>query len=506
MAIDPRTPVLVGAGQTQQRVEDPSAALEPIDLLADAVRAADADTGAGGSLLGRVDTVAVIDSLSWKYPDPGALLARRVGASPRTTIATTVGGNTPQMLVNRLGAAIGRGEHDVVLLGGTECVYTRWRARRSEPKAWLHWTEADDPPCPNVWGDDRPGSSPYEMAHLALAPTQIYPLFETALRADAGRGIEEHQEHVSRLWSRFAEVAAGNEHAWSRMPYTPEEIRTVSDTNRMVTFPYPKRMCANIDVDQAAALLLCSYEAARAAGVPDDRLVFPVAGADAHDHYFFTERASLATSPAIEIAGRAALRAAGTGIDDVARFDLYSCFPAAVQIGMRALGLAGPDAGDDRPLTLTGGLGFAGGPGNDYSTHGIATAVAECRRDPGSVALVTALGWYVTKHSVGLYSTTPPADGFVAVDPKVTQAEVDARPRVEPAGEVDGEVVVEATSVFIERDGTPSLALVTGMTADGRRALAIARDVDAMRSMCETPWEGTTVALTSQDGTNSVVS
>jgi acetyl-CoA C-acetyltransferase len=504
MAIDPRTPVLVGAGQTQQRVEDPSAALEPIDLLADAVRAADADTGAAASLLGLVDTIAVIDSLSWKYPDPGALLARRVGASPRTTIATTVGGNTPQMLVNRLGTAIARGEHDVVLLGGSECVHTRWRARRSEPKVWLSWTEADDPPCPNVWGDDRPGSSPYEMAHLALAPTQIYPLFETAVRADAGRGIEEHQEHVSRLWSRFAMVAAGNEHAWSRTPYTPEEIRTVSDANRMVTFPYPKRMCANIDVDQAAALLLCSYEAARAAGVADDRLVFPRAGADAHDHYFFTERASLATSPAIEIAGRTALRAAGIDIDDVARFDLYSCFPAAVQIGMRALGLAGPDAGDDRPLTLTGGLGFAGGPGNDYSTHGIATAVAECRRDPGSVAMVTALGWYVTKHSIGLYSTTPPADGFVAVDPKETQAEVDARPRVEPAGEVDGDVVVEATSVVVERDGTPSLGLLTGMTADGRRALATSRDVDAMRSMCETPWEGTTVRLTSRDGTNSV--
>jgi acetyl-CoA C-acetyltransferase len=506
MAVDPRTPVHVGAGQAQQRVEDPSAAHEPIDLLAEAVRAADADTGAPGSLLGRVDTIAVIDSLSWKYPDPGALLGRRVGASPRTTITTTVGGNTPQMLVNRLGAAIARGEHDVVLLGGTECVYTRWRARRTQPKTHLEWTETDDPPCPNVWGDDRPGSSPYEMAHLALAPTQIYPLFETALRADAGRGIDEHQEHVSRLWSGFAEVAAGNEHAWSRTPYTPAEIRTVSDANRMVTFPYPKRMCANIDVDQAAALLLCSFEAARAAGVPDDQMVFPLAGADAHDHYFFTERASLAASPAIEIAGRAALDAAGIGIDDVARFDLYSCFPAAVQIGMRALGLPGPDAGDDRPLTLTGGLGFAGGPGNDYSTHGIATAVAECRRDPGSVAMVTALGWYVTKHSVGLYSATPPADGFVAVDAKTTQAEVDARPRVEPAGEVDGEVVVEATSVVVERDGSPSLALLTGMTADGRRALAVSRDADAMRSMCETPWEGTTVRLTSKDGTNTVAS
>src|SRR3954469_14932485 len=189
MSIDPRTPVIVGVGQVQQRVADPASALEPIALLAEAARAADADAAARQSLLTTVDTVAVPNILSWGYPDPGALLARLVGAKPRTTITTTVGGNSPQMLVNRLAPAIARGDHDVVLLGGTECVYTRWRARRAEPKAWLEWTQTDDPPCPNVWGDDRPCSSQYEMAHMALAPTQVYPLFETSLRGDAGRSV-----------------------------------------------------------------------------------------------------------------------------------------------------------------------------------------------------------------------------------------------------------------------------------------------------------------------------
>jgi acetyl-CoA C-acetyltransferase len=506
MPIDPRTPVLVGAGQSQQRVEDPAAALEPIDLLAEAARAADADARSGRSLLATVDTVAVIDMLSWKYPDPGALLARRVGASPRATIITTVGGNTPQLLVNRLATEITRGERDAVLLGGAECVSTRWRARRAEPKAWLQWSEPDDPPATEVWGDDRPGSSPYEMAHLALAPTQVYPLLETALRAAAGRGIDEHQRFTSELWSGFAAVAAGNPHAWSRTAYTAEEIRTVSSTNRMVTFPYPKRMCANIDVDQAAALLLCSYEAARAAGVPDERMVFPLSGADAHDHYFFSERDSLAESPAIRLAGAAALDAAGIGMDDVARFDLYSCFPAAVELAMKAYGLRGPSGGDERALTLTGGLGFAGGPGNNYSTHGIAMAVDACRSEPGSVSLVTALGWYATKHSVGLYSTTPPGgEGFVAVDPARTQRAVDALPSRAPAGTVDGEVVVEATSVIFERDGSPSLGIITALTPTGDRALANSRDKDALQSMCAEPWEGRTVRLRSDDGTNTLV-
>jgi acetyl-CoA C-acetyltransferase len=502
MAPDSRTPVLVGVGQAEQRVDDPNEAKEPIDLLAIAARAADGDAGTRRSLLGDADTVAVIDMLSWKYPDPGALLARRVGATPRRTVTTTVGGNSPQMLVNRLATGITRGEHDVVLLGGAECVHTRWRARRAEPKAWLTWSEPDDPPCAEVWGDARPGSSAYEMAHFAVAPTQVYPLFETALRAETGRAIEEHQRVVSELWRGFAAVAARNPHAWSRTPFTAEAIRTVSAENRMVTFPYPKRMCANIDVDQAAALLLCSYEAATSAGVAPDRMVFPLSGADAHDHSFFTERASLASSPAIEVAAGAALDAVGLAVEDVARFDLYSCFPAAVEIAMRALGLTGPDAGDGRPLTLTGGLGFAGGPGNDYSTHGIAAAVDACRSDPGSVALVTALGWYVTKHAVGLYSTTPRPSGFTAVDPASTQARVDATPRREPAGDVDGEVVVEATSVTFDRDGTPDLGILTTLTADGRRALANSRDVDALQSMCAEPWEGRTVTLRSADGAN----
>ncbi len=394
------------------------------------------------------------------------------------------------------------GECDVVLLGGAECVYTRWRARR-EPKAWLTWTTADDPPCPIVVGDARAGSSDYELAHGAAAPTQIYPLFETALRAAHRRGVDEHQVAVSDLWARFSAVAATNPHAWSREGWTAEQIRTVEPDNRLVAFPYPKRMCANIDVDQAAAVLLCSYGTAKAAGVPDDRLVFPRSGADAHDHFYWSERARFDTSPAIAAAGHAALAAAGISVDDVARFDLYSCFPSAVQIAERELGLGGPDDGiDPRPRTVTGGLGFAGGPANNYPTHAIAVMVDACRSDPGSVGYVSALGWYVTKHSIGCYSTTPPVTGFGRVDPDVTQRIVDAQPRRETAGAYDGPMTIEATSVLFERDGTPSLAVLAGLTPDGRRALANTRDADAMGAMTSQPWEGRTVPVVSDGSTN----
>jgi acetyl-CoA C-acetyltransferase len=355
-----------------------------------------------------------------------------------------------------------------------------------------------------VLGDDRAGTDDYEMVHLAAAPTQIYPLFETALRAALGRTVEEHQVHTSELWATFAAVAARNPHAWSREGWSAEDIRTTGPDNRVVTFPYPKRMCANIDVDQSAALLLCSYEAAVDLGVPEERLVFPLAGADAHDHFLFSERDSLCDSTAIAAAGRDALAAAGFGVDDVARFDLYSCFPSAVQIAMRALGLAGPLAGDDRPLTVTGGLGFAGGPANDYPTHAIAAMVDECRRDPGSIGMVSALGWYATKHSIGVYSTTPPPNGFTRVDTASTQARVDALPGRERAGSYDGEATVESTAVVYDRDAGPSFAIATTLTPDGRRALANSRDASVLASMVDEPWEGRSVRLTTDGATNTL--
>ena len=494
---DPRSPVVVGVGQVSQRVP-PAEARAPIDLLADAARLADKDAESTRSLLDRVDVIGVAAIGSWRYPDPGAFLGRMLGIEPRATLVTTVGGNSPQLLCNELGARIQRGELDVALVGGAESMHTRWRARR-EPRVELTWETGDDAPCEWVIGDARPGSSDYEMGHSAVAPPLVYPLFETAVRAANRRTIDEHQRHVAELWSRFAAVAAGNPDAWLRRAFTPDEIRTVAPDNRMVCFPYPKRMCANIDVDQGAAVLLCSLEAARAAGVPDERVVFLHAAAEVHDHYFFTERWSLADSPAIATAVSDALAAASISADDVARFDLYSCFPSAVEVAMRAIGIADDDP---RPLTVTGGLGFAGGPVNNYPTHAIARMVHELRADPAGFGCTTALGWYITKHASAVWSASPPARGFRRVDPATSQARVDALPRRDPAGLVDDDVTIEATSVNYERDGSPVLGIVAALTDDGRRALANTRDADLLAALTTEAYEGRRAHLTNDGSTN----
>jgi acetyl-CoA C-acetyltransferase len=494
--IDPRAPVVVGVGQTSQRVSA-DVARAPIDLLADAARDAEQDANASTSLLARTDIVAIVAIGSWRYADAGAFLSRKLGITPRATAVSTVGGNSPQVLVSEFATRIQRGECDVVLIGGSESMHTRWRARR-EPRTELIWETGDDEPCAWVIGDDRPGANDYEMAHLAVAPTMVYPLFETALRNELGHGVAQHQKHVSELWSEFAKVAAHNPNAWSQTAYSAEEIRTVSADNRIVCFPYTKRMCANIDVDQAAALWLCSYEAAKATGVPDDRIVFLHSAGTAHDHYFMTERWSLATSPAINAAVRGALSQAAIAIDDVAHFDLYSCFPSAVQIAAREIGIAD----DSRPLTVTGGLGFAGGPVNNYPTHAMAAMVDVLRVDRDAYGLTTALGWYVTKHAVGVWSAHPPEQPFTAHD---VQAEVDALPSRAPAGLIEGEATVEATAVSVERDGTPALGIVTALTADGRRALMNTRDPDVLTDMTVDAWEGKNVRVTNDGSTNTLV-
>jgi len=504
-----RNPAVAGCGEIAQRTAPGETPLGTLDLMVEAARRAGADADPGGRLLARVEVVASVMSISLRHPDPGRLVAERLGLSGVRTLQTRIGGNLPQLLLNDLGAEIAAGRLDVALVVGGETVYSRKRTPADMA------AEADALPAPGgggvppsqtepapLVGDDRPGSSADEFAHQAAIPTQVYPLFESALRAAAGRGLDEHRRRVAELWAGFAAVAssAARPAAWSAKAWSAEEIGTPGPENRWVVHPYTKLMCANIYTDQAAALLLCSAEAARTAGVPDDRLVHLHAGADGADTQFFTERRSLAESPALRVVTADVLAAAGVGVDDIARFDLYSCFPSAVQMAMRELGLAGPAGGDDRPLTVTGGLSFFGGPGNNYVTHSVGAMVDACRADPGSLGLVTGVGYYLTKHSAGVYSSRPPERGYVRVDPAATKAAIGAVPARVPAGPYSGPATVETTAVQYGRHGEPVLGLLAGLTPDGRRALANCTDPSALESMVSEEWPGRSVELTT-DGT-----
>jgi acetyl-CoA C-acetyltransferase len=228
--------------------------------------------------------------------------------------------------------------------------------------------------------------------------------------------------------------------------------------------------------------------------VPEDRWVFPLAGADANDHWFISHRPELHRSPAIRLAGAAALELAGVGIDDVGPIDLYSCFPCVVQMAAHELGLPADDPA--RSLTLTGGLTFGGGPGNNYASHGIAQAVGALRTEPGSVGMATGLGWYATKHSIGLYASRPPSHkGHQPFAWRNVQDEVDALPQCRVDSGATGAVRVETYTVAFDRDGNPERGILACRTADDSRAWSNITDADTLASLCATEGIGRTGSL-----------
>ncbi|MEL6891542.1 MAG: acetyl-CoA acetyltransferase [Actinomycetota bacterium] len=493
MSLDPRSPVIVGVGQYLHRAVSLDDALEPAALMERAAVAAIDDAGLDGA--DAAQSVRVVNVIGWRYRNPARFLAERLGldtsAGGVELAETTAGGNSPQTLVNRTALDIQRGDLDVAVLAGAEAFRTYIRARRAGVR--LPWPKAPDEDEPVRFGTELDMNHAVERERGIVQPVQIYPMFETALRAADGRSLDDHRARLGRLWSGLSEVAAGNEYAWIRDAKTPDEITSISDRNRMIGLPYPKLMNSNSDVDMAAAVIMCSVEAARRMGVDESHWVFPQAGTDCHEHPYVSWRDTFARTPAIEIGGRRALDLANADIDDVELIDLYSCFPSAVQLGARSLGIDVME----RQWSRTGGLPFCGGPWNNYPMHAIATIVGELRDDPDATALVWANGGYATKHSFGVYRTTPSADGFRHERP---QDDVDALPRrnlatAAEAVDAGGSADVEAYTVMFDREQQPELAIASCLLPDGRRAWGTSTDPAITGAMCDGEWVGITVSL-----------
>jgi acetyl-CoA C-acetyltransferase len=491
MPVNPRTPVLVGYGQINHHEEATGQGNtpEPVDLMAAAARQA-----ADPRVLEAVDAIRVVNVFSVRYRDPGLLLGQRIGADHPATRYSGIGGNVPQSMVNRACLDIQQGHADVVVVAGAEMWRTRTRLRAAGQR--LAYTKQDESvPTADDNEENVPMAGPAEDRIGLDRPPYIYPLFEQALRISTGESIDEHRKRIGELWARFNEVAVRNPHAWIRKPIAAEDIWQHGPTNRMISWPYTKLMNSNNMVDQSSALVLTSVETATRLRIPTERWVYPYAGTDAHDTYAISERAELHRSPAIRIAGARALRLAGLGIDDVDYVDLYSCFPSAVQVAAAELGLSVDDPA--RPLTVTGGLTFAGGPWNNYVGHSIATMAELLTANPGRRGLITANGGYLTKHSFGVYGTEPPSTEFRWED---TQSAVDQEPSREAAVEWEGVGTVEAWTTPFDRDGLPEKAFLAVRTPDERRTLALITDREEAAATVREDIGGAKVAI-GADGT-----
>jgi acetyl-CoA C-acetyltransferase len=478
-----RTPIIIGVGEYSERIDAPDyQALSPADLAGRAAAAALADAGAARPLAPELDVIAAVRQFETSSPRAVApfgrssnfprSVAKRIGADPARAILEPIGGQGPQHLVNEFAGAIARGEARLALFCGAEAISTVRHLSSGGQKP--DWSETVDGEL-----EDRgygPGLYEPELAlHGAQTPMLLYAFFDNARRRKRGLDRDAYRREMGELFAPFTHVAHGNPHAMSQEVFTAEELAGVTPRNRLVADPYPRRMVSRDQANQGAAILMTSVEVARELGVPEERWIYLHGAADATERMPLSRR-DLAAYPAAGLAARQALKMAGVGVDDLAAIDLYSCFPVAVFSVRDELGVK---PGDPRSLTLTGGLPFFGGAGNNYSMHAIAAMARRLRAEPGAFGLIGANGGYLSKYSVGVYSTKPAA--WKGGGSEAIQAEIESWPAPSAAPEEALEGTVETYTIDYGREAP--CGVVIGRTASDERFVAVIEDqalVDGM--------------------------
>ncbi len=494
--VDPRTPCLIGWNQhtwarTTGSAPAHEGAPEPLAMWEQVSRAAAAACGATSDVLAQIESAQVLYCQSWPYDDPVGRLATRLDMDPGHRVYSGIGGTTSHVLVQDAAKAILAGDMDLALVASGEALHTkRQMKKRGERPEWSHRDPEKQP---------FPFESPFlpaEVAHEVFQAWFTFAMFDNARRAHLGIDLDDHRQDLGDLWHGFSTVAAENPNAWFPIERSADEIVTVTDANRMVGYPYTKFMVSVMDVDMAAALIVASHEKADALGVPAEQRVYLRGWSYATDPVAVAAHPEMWRSPAMAAASSEALGRAGVGIDDVAHLDLYSCFASSVDFARDALRIA-PD--DDRPLTVTGGLPYFGGPGSGYMTHSIATMAETLRDDPGSTGMVSGVGMHMTKHVFGVYSTTP--GPVMPPDDVTVQARLDAVDEPTIVDTVEGHGTVIAYSIAHNAAG-PDFGVLIADVAGGR-AYARVTGPALMADAETSELVGRSVELTT-DGTSNV--
>ena len=471
-----RTPVIIGVSQITDTTSQPPDGRSPLAFLAEVSRAAASDSGVDAdALLAGLDSVTVVRLYSDSSPrfatpfgamaNPPWSLARQLGATPSEYIYPAPGGDSPQTLVTRACRRIARGESRAALVVGAEPLRSELAARRSGLQ--LDWS-ASAPFAPDSLGEIPSYYKQVEEVHGLRSPSAMYGLIAQALRVAAGQTLEAYRMASAGLFEGFSAVAQANVHATRRKGYSAAEIAQVTPANPMVGFPFTKLMTASAFVDQAAAVVVCSEAHADALGVPGQKRVYLHGAAAAHDEWFLSDRAELGQSMAMRLASQRALALAGRTLADMELLDIYSCFPSAVQIACKELGLP-PDG---RRLTVTGGLAFFGGPGNNYSTHAIAEMVDRLRERPSAFGMVLANGGLVTKESIGVYSAQRNTGEWLLAPQQPIQPLIDAQPKTPFADIASGQARVESYTVLHLKGVAQRGILLGRLAAGGERFIA----------------------------------
>ena len=484
--MNPRTPVLVGVGQVLDRTSDLVQAQEPLKMMLQASRLAEQDTGTG-NFLAQMQSVRVIRGM-WRYDNPAKLIAEEIGAIGAETVGTLIGGNQNQAVINQTASEILNNGLDIALITGAENGNSAAKARKAGIE--LEITNAPGKYDKVIGATQQPEHHDYEVAKGIRTAIQIYPMYDNAIRHHRGESLEEHIVRVSSLWERFNEIGCKNPNAWVQTPMSAEQIRTPSKNNRRISFPYTKFMNANMSVNMGAALIMCSVQKAQTLGIDPAKWIYPWAGVSGYDHFSASVRDNFYTSPAIRLVAKKLLELSETQVNELSTIDLYSCFPSAVQIAAQEYGLE-----EDRPLTVTGGLTFGGGPLNNYVMHSIARTVELLRETTSGKGLVTANGGNLYKHVHGIYAKEPPQKDFRVAN---VQDQIDALPSRVCLATYQGEAMIESYTVMYDSDEQPTTGHISCLTPDGQRTWVNTADTELAHAMTESEFCGKSIFISDE--------
>src|SRR5471030_2586078 len=455
-----RIPVIVGVGEIADRPKEITDGLEPLALLEEALKRAEADSG--GKLLGEIQSLDIVNFLSWRYQDPAQQLSERLGIKLWHACYGPVGGESPIRYLHEAAQRIARGECSVAAVCGAEAQSTATKAERA--KLDLPWTPfAHDVPEPKRGAAFQ---KPMAVTLGVFRPITVYPFYEAASSAHWGQTPREAMAESGALWSTYSAVASQNPNAWLKRHVTSEEITTPTADNRLIAWPYTKLMVANPTVNMGGAILMTSLAKARAAGIPADRLIHVWGGASAEEPRDYLIRDQFFESHPQNAVLKAVMDLAGGDGKAFDAIELYSCFPCVPKMARRTLGL-----GADVQPTVAGGLTFFGAPLNTYMTHA-ACAMVRKLRNGAKLGLLYGQGGFVTKHHGLVLSRQKPQ--HVLVQDTSVQAEANRNRGVVPefVTEADGKGAVESFTVIYGRGGDVEHGVVMLRTPDNARTLA----------------------------------
>lgn len=470
------TPILVGVGQSLQDIpQDLTQISSAADLAGLAAMRAVKDTGI--DIIPHIDVVACVRIFSDSSPShrssfgraknfPRAV-ARRIGARPTRAVYDVIGGQSPQKLIGEFSKALHQGQHKSVLIAGGEALANAKACQRAGLSP--DWTEEDEGSLEDRgFGDQDALISPDEIRHGMLQPMMYYAMMETARRAKLGLTLDAYRAEMGQLLAPFSEIAARNPYSMFPKAFTAEALITPSAENRVQTTPYLKNLVAKDSINQGAAVILTTTGHAKALGIPADKWIYLHAYVDLEDRVTL-KRPELEHSDALEQAITQALTYANLTASQIAFFDIYSCFPIVLYNAQKSLGMSNTDP---RPLTLTGGLPFFGGPGNNYTLHGIASMVETLRDNRQDYGLVLGNGGWMSKHSVGIYAARPKAGDWEPCDSSPTQALLNDRPVPRLATKPRGKASIKSYIVLHMRGQPVLIIIIASLISNGARFYA----------------------------------